>query len=340
VLFDSECDLSALAFLLSQMPVRLYRIRPKDVILPPLSCSRSVEQSAASLAAARGALADTNHKLPALVVIANPDSISLLAVTSQNQVVEAGITLGILSKIEPLTQVLDTDNGRLSAQNHTELTKLIKEVKENKSPPFRIKGPLNARDQVIGSALYETAAYLDSAILQWQAEAIKEMTSSSPGSDKNDLSLKVLVGGLDAWIIAELLQPNHGGLLQDTVLGHPSDGICAAEHKNLLAKGVQQLLIARYKTSEAVRLASDEESARQSVVGCRIAKQFGSLYRGSVASVVSAENNNFDNDIYRVVYDDGDEEDYYPMELYGAGYTLMLCMNFAFVIASKLFSLT
>jgi hypothetical protein len=274
------------------------------------------------LAAVRGALEGEGHRLPALVVVANPDAISVASVNTKNQLLWAGTTCGILSKLEmTLKAEFDTDHGILSAKRHAQLHERLQAVKDGKSPPLKLFGA-SPSDQAIGAVLHEAASYLESTIVGWQAEAKKELEAASQGGSGTDLneSLEVVLAGLDAGIVADLLQPEHGGLFDEAVRrAGPPHGIQSAERKNLVAKGVQGVLASRYGAAEAARLASDEEKARQAVVGCRIAKRFqADVYRGSVACFVASPRGALADDIFRVLYDDGDEEDYTAVEIYGA----------------------
>jgi hypothetical protein len=282
-----------------------------------------VGTSAAQIAAVRGALVKTGYKLPALVILANPDVVAVTAVTSNNAIVGGGITCGILTKLEmvcPESLGTGTTNPSVS-DRHRSITSVLEEAKST-NRPFEVLGASVLGRRLV-DALQETAAYLDSTILNWKKGSQEELEQyrrdpTAPESKTGiNSELTVAVGGVDARIIVDLLKPNHDGLIGKPVAFHPAEGIEAKECTYVIAHGVQSVLLAQYRSFAAVCRASEAERARQAVVGCRIAKFFKSdLYRGSVACVI-ASTDGFDDDLYRVIYDDNDSEDYSPFELHG-----------------------
>jgi hypothetical protein len=346
-LMDREDDLRAITFLLSQMPVKVYRLRPSDFVMGPIVCETAsvVEEPADRLAAVAGAMFVTDHKVPVMVVVAAPDVVTMTTVTADYRVAEMGISCGILAKLRALAHTEDQSRHHVVASSaaaaaaaaagpaaapsfssssistqHVQLEALIKDVKE-RGEPIDLFGGGTGRTEMerrLGPALYEMGAYLTATATHWMQDATKQLEDV----EENEGALpaaspSVMVCGIDSDLVEDVLNSKHTNLIYPPVVGHPEGGIETVVCKNLVSKGVQALLLAKYEELMEVCETSGEERARRTALGCRVAKHFGSrAYRGTVVSVV-VSGGTFDEDLYMVKYDDGDEEDYYPYELYG-----------------------
>jgi hypothetical protein len=331
VLMDRDDDLRAISFLLSHMPVKVYRLRPADFLLGPLKCEPLLEEPSERLAAVKGALAMNDVKLPAMVVLAGPAVVTVTTITVDHQVAGMGTSCGITSKIRMMASHEDGDHAASAADSsfkaspapsiatqNAQLLAFIGNVKARGTPIDLFGG--TEMEQQLGSALYETGAYLTATVAKWKEDAKKQIDEARPDpsvetADAKDLA--VVVCGVDSDLVEAVLSSNHANVISPPVVGHPEGGTRTIVCRNLVSKGVQALLVAKYDELMKACESSDEERARRTALGCRVAKKFGSrAYRGTVVSV-AVSGAAFDDDLYQVMYDDGDEEDYYPFEIYG-----------------------
>jgi len=207
----------------------------------------------------------------------------------------------------------------------------------------------NTADAMVGSVLQETMLFLRNAVKSWvfsNAENVK--------NEENALLL-VCFTGMESEILKKLLNPTDpkSPLLLDwdvndedavmkwypemtegpfkgvDLLGisRKTDGENVAvevkTERHLAHHGVQRVLAEM--SQKLLESTNELDTLRKELVGCRIAKTFNmvagpEIYRGQVMLVNisdSADGKSVDSDIYSIRYDDGDEEEFSALELYG-----------------------
>lgn len=198
----------------------------------------------------------------------------------------------------------------------------------------------NTTNAMLGAVLHETILIVRAAIKEWAESVFNFQTTSTISLAKSyplvcitgiegDILMKLLTSGLvemepDPDFIWRADNPNieenAPALLQVRLSSSgPMMDIEVKKHRHMSFNGLPQMLM-KYGNLRKETM-TEVEKLRQEVLGCRVAKDFGpqqgGIYFGQVVSINRTRPETIDEDLVRVRFDDGDEEDYSVTQLYG-----------------------
>lgn len=310
---------AGLAYLFRDLPCRCFKLSahhffsPEQGAYPGMGVDR--------LASARGAV--EHFGAPALVIDGGT-AMTFTGVHEDGRLQGGGICAGLAMELRALHE----QTGRLPAINiRDELEAIQQQQGNNNNTPL----PLfcdNTKHAMMGTVFRSK--------LRLVQEVITEFGERYP----NHSDLTVCLAGGDGKILEELLQDGQRILefKQPQVL--PSN-VTVIYHKYLIHMGITKVIMDEYVKRETV--ASEIQTIRDELIGLRVARNFpnrpdvdgDTVYRGTVFAVDPGEPEDgaqhsikdLENDLFLIMFDDGDKEDLSVQELYGTFGLSSLCVS-------------
>lgn len=172
----------------------------------------------------------------------------------------------------------------------------------------------NTEQAMVVATLNEIATHLRSVISHWLDKV--GPGNEEPSEDTNP-TRKVVVTGGSGDLIAKLLQPDCGGMLQ-TVNGAKNEKHHVSWENTMLHNGVAAALLQNMKKTYADKETREKEEQykmreiEQKLIGKRVAKFFqtaqkdgDNIYRGTVESCKQSQKGS----LFHIGYDDNDSEE-------------------------------
>ena len=259
------------------------------------------------------------------------------ATDGSGRIMGGGIGPGIQSKFRSLR----TDTSALPEISSEEVISRVKEAQESGKPlPTFAR---NTQEAMMVDAFQEFALKGRNVIEHWLEKAFKKSmpttSATSAGGTKVNSGKRVLCTGGDGDLLMQLLQPHHGGLIEqiesddrDMTTGVSVDlhyevdsskhlihyGIaCVLSKQSKLSKQKQKELKIRESLQDKVE--TPKLDVLNDYVGKRVAKRFNvetddgdKIFRGNVMKVIEIPGAESE---FRIKYDDGDGEDVSMKEL-------------------------
>jgi hypothetical protein len=221
--------------------------------------------------------------------------------------------------------------------------------------PFSVLDARGTTEAMMGYVLRETACHLQSVIATWAKEAMSSPAFQKRRQEKLDAravfaednvafdvdnerlvgdaghvvnhNLTVVLTGGDADIIWDLLDPTHNDqdhndgpsgpvLHPDTVLPELPCKVEFEQRKHIIHEGISYVLTMHSKRHEKV----PKQDISDVLVGQRVTKKLQGrlMTRGTVLSCPAETNDSdADEDVYQIMYDDGNRAELNADELYG-----------------------
>jgi hypothetical protein len=257
------------------------------------------------------------------------------------QIVSDTRTLSVSGKLHALHH----QTGALPEIDTMMVQKLLTELGEHRKLDLFAN---NTTDAILSCVLLETALILRSTIRKWVESKVLQAISTDREVNNRRRTPLICLTGMETNILSKLLGFDRstpviemdddlsliwrdgGGDLKDDAKylqiriaprnGSPEQVVEAVFQRvrHLSFHGVRRVIFNHASKLHAVQ--DPVEEFRQEILGSRVAKRFTGdpiVYRGTVVSVRRDEPRSLDKDWYRVRFDDGDEEEYIPSELYG-----------------------
>mmetsp|Transcript_20795 Transcript_20795/g.30813 ORF Transcript_20795/g.30813 Transcript_20795/m.30813 type:complete len:613 (+) Transcript_20795:60-1898(+) len=225
------------------------------------------------------------------------------ATNCEGKVLGGGIGPGIQSKLQSMSK--DTD--ALPNISALEVKERVKETEHSGKPlPTFAR---STKEAMMVDVFQEFAGKGKNVIERWIEHAYSNDDKKQPpmGTKYNEDRIVTCTGG-DGDIFCELLQPCHGGVIEAQPAGNNLN-YQVRPNKHLIHYGISAILNMQVL---ARRNKAKFDKAGESHVGKRVAKVFDvesddgdNIFRGSVTEEIVVE----EKTLYRITYDDGDDED-------------------------------
>lgn len=356
LLLDDESEQKAVSHLLKDLPVKIWALKSEHFVAALGALAEETGQPV-SAAAASGAVANVSasvnvnnwtvdhvaavfagaerHGLPTLVVQAGTAILSYGTVDSHGRVVGGGAIPGIAAQLQAASSLGDAKSNVSAVASWADLAG---RCKARQRPPMSLL-TTDCDEQRVAPILSSVAGFASVLVEAWTRHLATNQPTTIPTGD-NDTPPPpppppvVVVGGVDANHLCDLLDSHHSHILQEGVIpSHPIDGWPCIPDKQLVPMGVHFLLSRQYALLYSHQNRQQQlggptnhtaEMVRDALLGCRIVKVFGRRpYRGTVESVARGSEA-LDQDLYSVLFDDGDREELENHELYGTSLSLSL----------------
>jgi pantothenate kinase type III len=319
-------------FLFQDIPHRMYKLNAEDFFTKEQGLYEGLGVD--RVATLKGAI--VQHRLPCLVLDGGT-AMTYTAMDRQGQIMGGGILPGLAMRF----RALHDHCGRLPYIGHEDLMPLINggiekvdgnvtnEDAADKKEPMPVFA-MDTKTQIIASSFSEVACGLRNVVKQWLVQVKEEPQPVSEegkeGEEKKEgkqptKPVVVFTGG-DGALLHKLMKKDHDFL----VCPEPNATVPHGEFemhyfKHLIHNGVSACLAEKFKESTKLSKTPEDE-LRLAVTGQRLAKDFevadyngDFVYRGTVMRVLPGET--FDDDLFEIRYDDGDNESLELDELFG-----------------------
>lgn len=305
---------SFLIKLLSVIPTKIYQMKAQDFYHPAMNDKTWYGNIGVDRVANLCGAASMNG-FPACVIDGGT-AVTYTATDCDGNIIGGSIAPGVKMKLD----ALHYSTGALPKIAVEDITKSIKDVQTKKKAPSFFS--TNTKDSIIVNILYELASSTRGFIESWincvgKATRKRKMKESQT----NNSNRIIIITGGSGKNISLLLEDNYGGIIETNRIPCVREGEIGFKVNfvdNLTHIGIQALLRTRIAVHEETKsqITFDyllNRGIPQSYVGKRVAKYFdgkrgklGKIHYGSVTDYSLADN------VYhwRVVYDDGDSEDY------------------------------
>ena len=304
-------------FLFSDIPCNLYKLQAKDFYSVDNGAYKGMGVDRLACLKA----ATCMYGSPALVIDGGTAT-TYTSTDSNGKVLGGGICPGVAIKLCALADY----TGALPAISHTTVQERIQQAREEKKPISLIS--TSTQDAIIGGVLRETAFNLSGVVKSWVRKVkpdVDKMKNQPIGPDEKEkinTSLSVVVTGGDGEIIHCLLSKDRSDVIECDLDSPQTD---VMKHKHLIHQSVRFLLLEK-KESMKEQSQTQDEQLRQEILGQRVAKEFQNqvnkdgdpIYRGSIISIERGDE--IDDDLYHVLFDDGDREDLSTVEIFGKSF--------------------
>jgi len=302
---------AGLAYLFRDLPCRCFKFSghhffsPEQGAYPGMGVDR--------LASARGAV--EHFGAPALVIDGGT-AMTFTGVNQDGQLQGGGICAGLAMEL----RALHDQTGRLPAINLREELDAIQQNNNNAAATTTTPLPLFCDN---------TKPAMMSTVLRSKLRLVHEVITEFGERYPKHSDLTVCLAGGDGKILEEMLQDGQRILDFKQPLVLPSN-VTVVYHKYLIHMGVTKVIMDEYVKREAE--TSEIQAKRDELIGLRVARNFpnrpdvdgDTVYRGTVFAVDSGEPvdgaqysiKDLDNDLFLIMFDDGDKEDLSIQELY------------------------
>jgi pantothenate kinase type III len=347
---------ATIPFLFKDVPHRMYKLNAEDFFTKEQGVYEGMGVD--RVATLKGAI--VQHRYPCLVL----DGGTALTYTAMDQ---KGLIMGggILPGLAMRFRALHDSCGRLPYITHEDLKPLINDGKEKvdgnvtnedaaeKQEPMPTFA-MDTRTQIMSSSFSEVACGLRNVVKQWLvqvkeepqpvSEEEKEGEEKKEGKQPSTKPVVVFTGG-DGALLHKLMKKDHDFVVTPEPNATVPHGDFEMHYfKHLIHNGVAACLTEKYKESTSLS-KSPEDELRLAVTGQRLAKNFevadyngDFVYRGTVVRVLPGVT--FEDDLFDIRYDDGDNETLELKELFGKLYVPMYVFErFLFSDSSSLFVL-
>jgi pantothenate kinase type III len=314
VVSTNDEHMKGIEYMLQDLPCRIYFLKATDFMdastpgfYPEIGIDR-----VANLKAAVG-----YYGLPSLVIDGGT-ALTYTALDTEGNLLGGGITPGVDLCLASLHGQADA----LPYINPADLSNRINQC-EASGTPMSTWG--NSVEKAILAGVWrEKRSFLRSIIAAWEDRVKDSIVGKDPA--KFNTQLKVCLTGGDAPLLEKLLKTND---LLDPIDGEfnlTNDQVVM--HKHLSHFGIVALFRERMVSDEQMDAT---ERVRNEVLGQRVAKDFHArpdedsetIYRGTISWVDRGKT--YDDDLYKIDYDDGDQEELNVLEIYGMCCLHLLC---------------
>ena len=244
------------------------------------------------------------------------------AVNKHGKFIGGGIGPGLKMRFEALQE----GTGSLPLIKPEDYKDFI--MRNAESPSLKTFEQQDTKSQMMGSVFTEMACKLRALVTEFLAATTgrdAEMNQISIDGDDEATKPVIALAGGDSPAFEALLRHEHGGVVQSTAFG--SDDIVGKviihRQKYLIASGVNDALLTRMEEAAKAGLGRDEE-LRNMVTGLRVAKKFREpdydgvdVYRGTIINCAPDHGRKFEEDAFKIRFDDGDSETMKLDELIG-----------------------
>jgi len=303
VVSTNKAQEDLLAKIWSTIPSRFFVMKGEDFFRSDQG--RYDKMGTDRLATLTGAVRFHGH--PALVFDGGTAT-TYSATDYDGNIMGGGIGPGIKSKFRSLTK----DASALPEISTQEVLTRVKEAQDMGKPL-----PTFARDTqeaMMADAFQEFAYKGRNVIEQWIEKAYhkKRRMPVDDETEKVNREKIVFVTGGDGDILANLLQPDYGGLIEQAASSSGSKAQYQVENsKHLINYGIGHVLST--KVQDRRKKESANKTSQEMYIGKRVAKHFeveaddgDNIFRGKVAKVNKIGGGTYD---FAIHYDDGDKED-------------------------------